>query len=196
MVDYIIRVIGSAGYLGIALLMLIENLFPPIPSELIMPLAGFVVYKGDLSFVGVIIAGVAGSLVGAMGYYLLGKRIGEEKVKTLSRNHGRWLTISPEDIDRAQGWFRRHGNVAVLFCRLVPGIRSLISIPAGISRMHLGAFLFYTLVGSTVWVIALTSAGYFLKSNFQAVEDYLDPVSYILFAALIGIYVVRVIRHK
>lgn len=196
MADYIIRFIGAAGYFGIILLMLAENVFPPIPSQFIMPLAGFAVSQGQLSFIGVAAAGVLGSVGGAILFYYLGMKIGEERIKTLAEKHGRWLTISPSDIDRAQGWFTRHGNSAVLFCRLVPGIRSLISIPAGINRMNLAAFLFYTTIGSTVWVVILTSAGYFLNSNFTAVEDYLNPVSYVIFGMLIVVYIVRVIRHR
>lgn len=196
MVDFIMPFIASAGYFGIFLLMFVENVFPPIPSEFIMPLAGFAVSQGQLSFAGVIVAGVLGSVGGAIVFYYWGRRIGERRVKAFAEKHGRWLTVSPSDIDRAQGWFTRHGNSAVLFCRLVPGVRSLISIPAGINRMSPAAFLFYTTIGSAIWVLILTSAGYFLKSNFARVEDYLNPVSYVILAALIVIYIFRVIRHR
>ena len=196
MVDFIIPFIATAGYFGIFLLMFAENVFPPIPSEFIMPLAGFAVSQGQLSFAGVIVAGVLGSVGGAIVFYYWGRRIGERRVKAFAEKHGRWLTVSPSDIDRAQGWFTRHGNSAVLFCRLVPGVRSLISIPAGINRMSPAAFLFYTTIGSTIWVLILTSAGYFLKSNFARVEDYLNPISYVILAALIVVYVVRVVRHR
>ena len=175
--------------------MLAENVFPPIPSEFIMPLAGFAVSQGQLSFAGVVAAGVLGSVGGAILFYYWGMKIGEERIKALAERHGRWLTISPSDIERAQGWFTRHGNFAVLFCRLIPGVRSLISIPAGINKMNQAAFLFYTTIGSMLWVVILTSAGYFLKSNFTAVEDYLNPISYVIFAILIVVYVVRVVRH-
>jgi len=132
MADYIIPFVTAARYLGIFLLIFVENVFPPIPSEFIMPLAGFTVYQGQLSFVGVV----------------------------------------------------------------VPGIRSLISIPAGINRMSPAALLLYTRIGSTVWVLSLASAGYFLKSNFARVVHYLNPISHAIFALLIVVYIVRVVRHR
>lgn len=196
MASFIVRFINSTGYFAIVLLMFAENIFPPLPSEFIMPLAGFVVSKNELSFVGVVAAGVAGSVVGAVLYYYLGNKIGEDRVRDLAARHGRWLTVSPKDIDRANNWFSRHGNLAVFFCRLVPGIRSLISIPAGINQMSILAFLFFTTLGSAVWCSLLTLAGYLLKSNFEKVEEYLDPLSLVILGSLLVIYIIRVVRHK
>ncbi len=196
MTKYITGILDSAGYFGIVFLMFLENVFPPIPSEFIMPLAGFMVTQGKLSFVGTVAAGVAGSMLGTLPFYYLGRRMDEERLKTLADRHGRWLTVSREDIEKAQKWFDRHGGSTVLFCRLVPGVRSVISIPAGINRMNFAAFLLYSAVGTAIWTGLLTCLGYFLKANFAEVEEYLNPASYFIFGAIFLVYVVRVIRHK
>ena len=193
---YVIGIIDYAGYAGIAALMFIENVFPPIPSEFIMPLAGFMVSQGQFSFAGVVIAGTLGSVLGAIPFYQLGKKMDERKLRALTARYGRWMTVSYHDIERANRWFDRYGGATVLFCRLVPGIRSLISIPAGVNNMNFGAFLFYTAIGSSVWTLALAYVGYLLKSGFTRVEDYLDPISTFIIVALIVIYVVRVIRYR
>ena len=141
MVEWITAVIASSGYFGIALLMFAENLFPPIPSELIMPFAGFVAARGDLHPVGVVAAGVTGSLLGAIPWYLAGRWLGGERLKRLADRHGRWLTASRQDLQRAEDWFNRYGWLAVLLGRLVPAVRTLISIPAGATRMPLPTFM-------------------------------------------------------
>ena len=133
---------GSAGYLGIVFLMFIENVFPPIPSEFIMPLAGFMVTQGRFSLIGIIIAGTFGSALGALPLYFSGKKLGEQRLRRFADRHGKWLTLSCEDVDKAGEWFDKYGAAAVFFCRLVPGIRSFISIPAGIKRMNIFSFLF------------------------------------------------------
>jgi membrane protein DedA with SNARE-associated domain len=196
MASWVMRMIHSAGSPGIALLMFIENVFPPIPSELIMPLAGYMVTRGQLSMIAIIAAGTIGSVLGALPLYYLGRKVGHKRMKKLAERHGRWVTVSPEEIDRAQGWFDRHGGMAVLFCRLIPGVRSLISIPAGIGRMNLAAFLAYTTVGSAIWTGLLAWLGYALGSNFEKVGEYLDPVSWVVLGGLLAMYIWRVVRHK
>lgn len=193
---WVMGVINSTGYAGIVVLMFVENVFPPIPSEFIMPLAGFMVKRGEFSLAGVVAAGVVGSVLGALPLYYLGKKIGEERLKELADKHGRWLTVSRRDIEGAKRWFDRHGGTAVLFGRLVPGVRSLISVPAGIDKMSLAPFLLYTTLGSTVWTALLAGLGYFLSYNFRQVEDYLDPISYAVLGLIVAAYVVRVVRHK
>lgn len=188
------NLIGSTGYFGIVLLMFLENVFPPIPSEYIMPLAGFMVMQDKFSLPGIIIAGTLGAVLGALPLYLMGKRLGEERLKDFAERHGRWLTLSPEDVERANHWFDKYGGTAVLLCRLVPGIRSLISIPAGINRMNMFSFLFFTTVGSAVWTSILAYAGYFLGSNFREVEEYFDPISLIVFGSIIILYLCRVFK--
>ena len=141
MVEWITNTMNSLGYWGIGLLMFLENLFPPIPSELIMPLAGFTVAQGNMQFAPVVVAGVVGTVVGALPWYYAGKILGEQRLKSLADRYGKWLTISSKDITKATSWFDKHGGKAVFFCRLVPGVRTLISLPAGISRMPLLPFL-------------------------------------------------------
>ena len=196
MTKWIMNLIASSGYLGIIFLMFIENVFPPIPSEFIMPLAGFMAGEDKFSLVGVIVAGTLGSVLGALPLYYLGAKLGEDKLKKFASRHGRWLTLTPEDIDRADDWFDRHGAAAVLFCRLVPGIRSFISIPAGFNRMNIFSFLFFTFLGSVIWTSILAYAGYVLGTNFREVGEYLDVATYIVFGLVIVIYLWRVFNYK
>jgi membrane protein DedA with SNARE-associated domain len=186
----------STGYFGILLLMFAENVFPPIPSEVIMPLAGYMAAQGKLSLFGIILAGMAGSVLGALSVYYLGRKLGEDRLKEFADNHGRWLTFSRKDIERAKRWFDRHGGAAMFFGRLIPGVRSLISIPAGIARMKLLPFLAYTATGTGIWSALLAYLGYFLGTEYAQVSEYLDPVSWIVFASVGVLYVVRVIGHK
>ncbi len=195
MTKFIMNLISSGGYFGIVFLMFVENVFPPIPSEFIMPLAGFMVAQDKLSLVGIIIAGTAGATLGALPLYYLGAKLGEEKLKNFAERHGKWLTLSPKDVERANRWFDRHGGKAVFFCRLVPGIRSFISIPAGINKMNLISFLFYTLIGSAIWTSFLAYAGYFMGSNFREIEEYLDIFTYIVFGSIIALYLWRIFRN-
>jgi len=196
MADWIIRTIESTGYFGIVFLMFLENVFPPIPSEFIMPLAGFMAAKEEQTLPGVVLAGTIGSVLGALALYYAGYFIGEERLNRLIDKYGRWLTISLEDLERAKGWFAKHGRLAVLVCRLVPGIRSLISIPAGIARMPLVSFLFYTAIGSGFWTALLAYGGYVLGDKFQQVEKYLNPVSYVVLLAIALIYVKRLLSTR
>ena len=193
MFDWITGLVEQTGYLGIALLMLAENVFPPIPSELIMPMAGFTVAGGKLSMVGVVVAGTAGSLAGALLWYYIGRWIGLERLKRWAAKHGRWLTISPEALDEAATWFNRHCGKAVLVGRLIPAVRTLISVPAGVAGMALMRFLTYSALGTALWTALLAAAGYLLEDQYQKVGDYLNPVSNVILG-LIGLgYLYRVI---
>ncbi|WP_234568328.1 DedA family protein [Rhodohalobacter sp. 614A] len=196
MLDWIKTVIQSIGYPGIAFLMIVENIFPPIPSEIIMPFAGFVTEQGELNFYGVVAAGTFGSVVGTLPFYYLGHKIGEDRLKRWADKHGKWLMLSSSDIERAQGWFDRHDAAAVFFCRLIPGIRTLISVPAGIKKMNLGYFLILSVSGTLIWVGLLTYLGSILGQNYDKVSEYLDPVSYAVFGFIILSYIIHIIRHK
>ena len=196
MQEWIINTMNSLGYLGIGLLMFAENLFPPIPSELIMPLAGFTVAKGDMNFTLAVLAGIVGTILGAFPWYYAGKLVGEERLKGLADKYGKWITVSSQDIDKATRWFNRYGNKAVLFGRLVPGVRTLISLPAGISDMPIGSFLIYSTLGTTAWVMLLTFLGYILGDNYELVEKYLDPVSKIVLVVVVVAFVIWVVRKK
>ena len=186
----------SLGYWGIGWLMFLENLFPPIPSELIMPLAGFTIAQGKMGFVPAIAAGVIGTVVGALPWYYIGKLIGEENVKRLANKYGKWISVSGEDIDKANNWFNKHGEKAVFFGRLVPGVRTLISLPAGLNDMALVPFLIYSTVGTILWVTFLTLAGYMLGANYELVDEYLGPVSKIVAALLLVSFIVWIVRKK
>jgi membrane protein DedA with SNARE-associated domain len=196
MFDWITGFVERGGYLGIALLMFLENVFPPIPSELIMPLAGFTAARGDLSLVGVILAGSVGSLAGALLWYGIGRWLGLERLKRFAARHGRWLTLSPGDIDKAQGFFQRHGGKAVLLGRLVPGVRTLISVPAGIVAMPLPAFLLWTGIGTVAWTALLAGAGYLLESQYARVEGWVSPVSNVIMGAIVLFYLYRVVTFR
>lgn len=190
MFDWITSVIARLGYLGVATLTFLENLFPPIPSELVIPLAGFVAAQGDLRLDLVIVMGSVGSLAGALVWYAVGNRVGEQRLRKLVARHGRWLTLSPEDVDRAQQWFRRHGAVAVFVGRLVPGVRTFVSLPAGFSSMPLGRFMLYSALGTAIWTAALAYAGVVLQANFTLIGDYINAATNVLFAVA-GVMLVR-----
>lgn len=198
MLEQIINTIDALGYLGIALLMALENIFPPIPSELIMPLAGFAVTRGKLDFFLVVIAGTIGTVLGATPWYLLGRSWGLGRTKKIADKYGKWLTVSAEDVVKAKNWFDRRGYAATALGRLVPGIRTYISIPAGISRMPLLPFLVYSTVGSLVWTIILTYAGYVLGENYERVGTYIKPISALVLILLLAgsIYWIIKRRHK
>ena len=193
MFDWITGLVQQGGYLGIALLMFAENLFPPIPSELIMPLAGFNAARGQLGLVGVILAGSLDSLAGALFWYAVGRRIGCPRLRRWAGRHGRLLTLSPEEVDRAYDWFQRRGGAAVFIGRLVPAMRTLISVPAGMARMPLLPFLLYSTIGTVLWTTLLTLAGYWLESAYDRVADYLDPATTAVLVAFGVFYLYRVV---
>lgn len=196
MTKWILNLIYSTGYFGIVFLMFAENVFPPIPSEYIMPLAGFLVAEKKLTLSGIIIAGTLGSVLGALPLYYFGYKVGEEGLKRFADKYGKWLTLTREDIERANIWFDKYGAIAVFVCRLIPGIRSFISIPAGVNKMNFAPFLFYTTLGSAIWTAILAYAGYFLHANFQQIDDYMDYISYAVFGSIIFLYLRRVFRKN
>lgn len=185
MVETIQNIIQSIGYIGIALLTMIENVFPLFPSEVVLPFAGFTAKRGDLTLWGVIIAGTVGSVAGALVFYYLGYRLKERRVEALARRYGRWVGVTVEDIHRANDWFRRRGQLAVFICRMIPGLRSVISIPAGTSRMNMLVFLGWTTLGTALWTAALAYGGYFLGQNYDLLGSVLDIATYVVFAILI-----------
>lgn len=196
MTDWIIQTIAELGYLGIFLVMLAESIFPPIPSELIIPFAGFAAANGDLNLFGVLAAATIGAVVGMLPWYFAGRLFGLERVRWLANRYGRLLTLNAEEIDVSVGFFRRFGPLIVLFGRLMPIIRTLISIPAGLARMPLPVFLLASTTGALVWNTVLTLAGYLLHEHYELVEVVLDPLSYIVLAAVVLLYLFRVITWK
>ena len=196
MFDWIVGWVENGGYLAIALLMLLENVFPPIPSELIMPLAGFAAASGKLNIFGVVAAGTAGSLAGAFFWFWVGRALGPERLKAFARRHGRWLTLHPGEIDRARAVFDRHRASALFFGRLIPTVRTLISVPAGVNRLPIAVFTFWSLLGTALWTALLAGAGYLLRSQYERVSEWLNPVSNVVLAALVLWYLYRVVRFR
>ncbi|MBJ3786537.1 DedA family protein [Devosia sediminis] len=196
MTDWIIQIITDLGYVGIFLVMLAESIFPPIPSELIIPFAGFAAANGDLNLFGVLATATFGAVVGMLPWYFAGRLFGLDRVKWLADRHGRLLTMNAEEIDIAVGYFRRFGPIIVLFGRLMPIIRTLISIPAGLAKMPLPLFLLASTAGALIWNTFLTLAGYILHEHYEMIEVVLDPLSYLVLAAVVLIYLFRVITWK
>ncbi len=183
--EIIQQIITTLGYPGIAFVMFAENVFPPIPSELVMPFAGFVVAEGQLSFVGVWIAGVLGSVLGAVVLYYLGMWAGDTVVRGILRRYGRWLGTSESDYDRALRFFTRYGEWVVFFGRLIPLVRSIISIPAGAEHMPLPRFLLFTTLGSAIWSGLLAFAGMTLGENWEQVTGFVEQYQDVVVVALV-----------
>lgn len=196
MFEWTLAIIEGGGYVGIFLLMVLENIFPPIPSELVIPLAGFAAAKGDLSLVGVVVATTLGGIVGALPWYFLGRLYGLRRLKQLSLKYGRLLTLTPSDIDAAQVWFKKHGNLTVFFGRLMPTIRTLISVPAGIAHMPFLPFVVYSALGTFIWNCLLLFSGYILESQYEKLAGPIDVLSNVIVLLLFAIYIYRVVTYK
>lgn len=183
----VISLMSSLGYWGIGLLMFLENIFPPIPSELIMPLAGFTVAKGKMNFGIAVFAGTVGTMAGTYAWYYLGRLVNYQRLQTWTERYGKWIRVTAKDIDRVNDWFNKHGSKAVFFGRMVPGIRTLISLPAGINNMPLVSFTIYSTIGTFIWTLALTLAGYLLGEDYASIENYIAPVSKVVLFGLLGL---------
>jgi membrane protein DedA with SNARE-associated domain len=196
MTGWITDLVESMGYAGIALLMFLENIFPPIPSELIMPMAGFAASEGRLDIIAVLASGLAGTLAGALFWYSVGRWMSEERLRRWADHHGRWITLSDDDIRDLEDRFCRHRLWAVPVAHVIPGLRTLISIPAGIFEMPIARFLGLTALGAGLWTSVLGIAGYWLGREFEAIERYLGPVSTAIMTAMLAYYLWRVVRFK
>lgn len=192
--DWAVTVVEKLGYFGVFFLVALENLIPPIPSELILPLAGFSVGQGTLTFAGVMVAATVGSVAGALILYAIGYWYGEARLRRFIRRF-EWLPFADEaDLDKAQAWFGRHGGKAVLTGRLIPVVRSVVSLPAGYHRMPLGRFIAYTALGSAIWNGILITAGYILGDRWQEVRQYTQFFEYgtiLIILAAIAIFIYR-----
>jgi membrane protein DedA with SNARE-associated domain len=186
MIKWIVELVTSMGIYGVALLMAIENVVLPLPSELIMTLGGFAASRGRMSLAGVIIAGTAGSVLGALPLYYLARMAGEDKLKHRDSKHGHWLLLRPRDLDKPARWFARHGSFAVIIGQLIPGVRGLISLPAGYAKMNVLAFLLYNFIGTVVWCAVLAYIGQQLGVHYQVVHEYLGPAGWVVLAGLLA----------
>ena len=196
MSDWVVRLIEQSGYLGVAFLMFLETIFPPIPSEVIMPIAGMAAAKGKLGFVPVVASGTAGAMLGNTVWYLAARALGVHRLRPLITRYGRWLTVTWPEVERAERWFARHGTFFVFFGRLLPTIRSLVSVPAGLLRMRFKSFFFASLLGTAGWTTILAAAGYRLQENVTAVEGMVGPVSNAVLVVLAAGYVWRLWTHR
>ncbi|HVL19619.1 MAG TPA: DedA family protein [Amaricoccus sp.] len=186
-----IRLIDGTGYAGIFLLMMLETVFPPIPSEVIMPIAGVRAATGPMTLWGVIASGTAGAMVGNLFWYLVARWVGFKRFCPFIERHGRWLTMDWYDVEKVERLFGRFGPVVVAIGRLIPTIRSVVSIPAGLVRMRLRRFLFWSALGTGAWSGLLAAAGYLLGQSFARVDEVLGPLSSIIVTLIIVFYIWR-----
>ncbi|WP_430446471.1 DedA family protein [Sphingorhabdus contaminans] len=194
--DWIIRLVDQGGYWGVALLMFLETVFPPVPSEVIMTVAGVSASRGNMTFTGVVGAGTAGAMLGNYLWFWLAIKFGSDRLHRFADRYGRWLTLNWKEIERGHELFRKHGSIIVLVARMLPTLRSLISIPAGIFGMSHRRFLVFSTIGTAGWSAALAGAGYALGSQFEDVEKILGPVSTAVIVLIILGYFWRLIRWK
>jgi membrane protein DedA with SNARE-associated domain len=196
MLHWIIHLVNSLSYLGVAILMAVENIILPIPSELIMPLAGFKTISGRLSLPGVIIAGTVGSVLGGLPLYYAGYALGEERLRKWVERYGKWVLLRGKDLDRATERFSGNSFLDVTLGQLLPGVRGVISIPAGVARMNVGLFLLANFIGTLVWCAVLAVAGRLLGRNFTKIHKFLGPVGWAILGLLVVALAVWLIRRK
>ena len=194
--SWVVRLIEQSGYLGVGFLMFLETIFPPIPSEVIMPVAGVTAASGKLELSLVILSGTAGAMLGNLFWYFAARALGYDRLKPFVRKYGKWLTVNWRDVQRAHDWMERHGVAFVLLGRLVPTIRSIVSIPAGLVEMRFRTFFIASSLGTFAWTALLAGAGFRLRSDFEQVDQYVAPVADSVLAAIVIVYLWRLITHK
>lgn len=187
MQNWITSFMEQFGYVGIALIIALENVFPPIPSEIVLPFGGFMTTNSSLTIIGVIIAATIGSVLGAVILYGVGRLLDVERLEKIINRWGHILRIKKEDVHRADAWFDKYGYWTVLFCRMIPLVRSLISIPAGMSNMKFGLFLLFTTIGTVIWNSILVIIGAMLGDNWHRITEFMDiysSVAYVIIAVV------------
>ncbi|MDO9500640.1 DedA family protein [Falsiroseomonas sp.] len=189
MIEWVTGIVAAGGWPGVMALMFLENLFPPIPSEVIMPLAGFAAARGQMSLPLALIAGVVGTLLGNAVWYELARAIGADRIRPMVGRYGRWFAVGEDDLRKAEATLAKYGPVALSFGRLLPGIRTLISIPAGLIRIPRPVFYLWTTMGTAVWITFLTMAGYMLEDQYERIEGWLEPLAYVVVGGFIATYV-------
>jgi len=186
-----IHVISTIGYVGVFFLMVMESMVVPIPSELVLPFAGFLISRGDFTFIYVMIASSLGSIVGSLISYFMGKYGGNAFVI----KYGKYVLLDVEDLKKTERWFEKRGEYTIFISRFIPVVRHLISIPAGIGKMDLKRFSVYTIVGASMWNFILTYAGYLLGEHWDRIKHYSEPVSLTVAALLVIGFIWFVYRH-
>tara|TARA_B100000212_G_scaffold19808_1_gene13273 strand:- start:210 stop:860 length:651 start_codon:yes stop_codon:yes gene_type:complete len=185
----------NIAYWVICFAMFLENIIPPIPSEIIMPLGGFFVYQGNLNFIILVIFGLIGTVLGALPWYYLGRFLNEKKLADFVESKGKILGITSKDLNKSKLWFDKYGVSLVFWGRLIPGIRTLISVPAGIEMMPLKKFLVWTTLGSLIWVVLLSLSGYVFGENYRVIESYVDNFKIFIKPLLIIILVILIFKY-
>lgn len=188
----IVSYIGDMGYWGIFLLMFLESTFFPFPSEIIMIPAGYLAYKGEMNIYIVILVGIVGSLGGALLNYYLAKSLGRK----LILKYGKYFFIKEQTLDKLDSFFSKHGEISTFTGRLIPGIRQLISLPAGLARMNIATFSFYTSLGAGIWIVILVAVGYLVGSNEALISEYLKSATLIALVSVLFITIFYIIRYK
>ncbi|PNZ40039.1 DedA family protein [Mammaliicoccus vitulinus] len=199
MESWITSVMEQFGYVGIALLILLENVFPPIPSEVILTFGGFMTTKSELTIIGVVIASTIGSVVGAVILYWIGRILNVDRIERIIEKWGKYLRLTKEDVRKADAWFDKYGPWTVFFCRFIPLIRSLISVPAGMSGMNQWLFLLLTTLGTLIWNLVLVIVGAKVGDNWHQIVNYMDVYSNIMYAVIaigIVVFIVWFIKRK
>ena len=194
--DWVVRLIEQSGYLGVGFLMFLETVFPPIPSEIIMPVAGVAAAKGQMQLSLVILSGTAGAMLGNIFWYLAARALGIQRLKPIIQKHGKWLTVSWSEVERAHDWMEKHGAAFVLLGRLIPTVRSLVSIPAGLLDMRFRTFVIASTLGTFAWTAILAGAGFRLRSDFHQIDQWMGPLADAVIVVIVVAYLWRLIRHK
>ena len=196
MSDWVIRLIEQSGYLGVGFLMFLETIFPPIPSEVIMPVAGVAAGQGKLNYGLVVASGTAGAMLGNIVWYLAARALGIARLEPIVRRWGRWLTVTWPELERAERWFRVNGTFFVFLGRLLPTIRSLVSVPAGLLKMRFRSFVIASTLGTAGWTALLAGAGYKLGENYRDIDQIIGPASNAILVLLVAGYIYRVWTHR
>ena len=193
-IDKAVETNANLAYLTIFLAMFLENIIPPIPSEIIMPLGGFFVYQQKLNFYILVFWGLLGTIAGSLPWYYLGRLVNEKRLSNFLDDKGKYLGITSNDLAKSKRWFDKYGVSLIFWGRLVPGIRTLISVPAGIELMSLRRFLIWTTLGSLIWVALLTYAGYVFGENYLVIDTYFEKVKYVLKPIIITLLIYLLVK--
>ena len=196
MADWVIKLIEQSGYLGVGFLMFLETIFPPIPSEVIMPVAGVAAGQGKMALWAVIASGTSGAMLGNIVWYLAARALGITRLEPIIRRWGRWITITWPELLRAEKWFRKNGTLFVSLGRLLPTIRSLVSIPAGLLKMRFRTFFIASTIGTAIWTALLAGAGFKLGEQYRDIDKIIGPASNAIIVLLVIIYVYRLWTHR
>jgi len=193
--QFVTNIILTFSYPGIIFVTVVENIVTPIPSEIVFPWTGFLASQGKMNVLLISLSGAVGGLIGAIILYYIGYKLNSEKTKILVKNYGKYIFVKIEDLDKADEWFKKRGNLAIFVGRLIPIVRSLISLPAGYSKMNLFNFSFLTFLGTFIWSFVLTGLGYILGENWELVTKYLSKYEKLALASLIAVTVIFTYKH-